>query len=192
MPARIIDLREFGGNRRPERISEREPPERPDAVRGERPAGEAVLLAWEAPEFDYHPANGRLLTIIGALLAAGGIAAAFFGNFLFAALLVISGGLIFSHAARRPRTLSLRVTSRGIWADDRRYEFGQLKSFWIFYDPPLTKDLSMISHKTLLPAVRVPLGDLDPVRLREILLPFLREEKQDESLIDVVAKRLGF
>lgn len=152
----------------------------------------SALFEWEAPEFTYDPATTRIRVAIGVLLVVGGIAAALFGNFLFAILLAIAGGLILAYAAKPPRTLSLAVTSRGVVVGSRLYEFEELVSFWIFYDPPLFKELTLQSKKTFMPMVRMPLGDLDPLRLREVLLPFLKEQRQEASAIDIVAKRLGF
>lgn len=151
-----------------------------------------ALVGWEAPEFEYQPASVGIRTAIGVLLIAGGVVAAFFKNFLFATLLAIAGGLILAYAAKPPRTLSLAVTSRGVAVGSRLYPFEDLSSFWIFYDPPLFKELALQSKKTFMPMVRIPLGDLDPLRLREVLLPFLKEQRQEASAIDIIAKRLGF
>ncbi len=151
-----------------------------------------VFLSWKAPEFTYDPATLRIRTAIGALLVAGGVVAAFFKNFLFAILLAVAGGLILAYAAKPPRTLSCAVTARGIAVGSRLYEFEELTSFWIFYDPPLFKELALQSKKTFMPMVRIPLGDLDPLRLREVLLPFVKEQRQEASAIDIIAKRLGF
>lgn len=157
----------------------------------EYPAAMA-LLAWEAPEFEYQPANAGILTKVGVLFIASGIAAAFFKNFLFAILLAIAGGLLFSYAGKTPRRLRFVLTSRGVLAGRHLYEFEDIRSFWIFYDPPLMRELALQSKRTFMPMVRVPLGDLDPVRLREVLLPFLKEERQEASVIDIISKRLGF
>ncbi|MDP3727402.1 MAG: hypothetical protein Q8R35_02045 [bacterium] len=151
-----------------------------------------AIIDWEAPEFDPDAAGSALQLLAGALLIIGGIAAAFFKNFLFALLLVISGGLIIGHAFRIPREIRFALTGRGIRVGNRLYEYESLESFWIFYDPPLFKELSLRSRRTVMPDVRVPLGELDPLQLRKILLRFLREEEQQLSLVDIVAKRMGF
>lgn len=151
-----------------------------------------LILEWHAPEFEHSAEGALFLFLIGALLAIGGVTALFFKNFLFAAFLFIAGGLTIYHAYRMPRHIRFAVTSRGIIIGDRVYEFENLQSFWIFYDPPLFKELNIESKKTFMPRIRMPLGDLDPLRLREILLPLLKEVKHEQSLIDVVSKRIGF
>ena len=154
----------------------------------EQPAG---LIAWTAPDADPESAAVPQL-LFGGVLILGGVVAAFLKNPLFAILLGISGGLLIAHAFRTPRQLRLAVTARGIQVGGRLYEFDATESFWIFYDPPLFKELSLRSKKTMMPVIRVPLGDLDPLRLRGILLRFLREQEQELSLTDILSKRLGF
>ena len=88
--------------------------------------------------------------------------------------------------------MKFSVTSHGIRVGSRLYPFEDLRSFWIFYDPPLFKEISLRSKKTFMPVIRAPLGELDPIRLRHILLRFLREEEEETSVVDIIAKRLGF
>ena len=151
-----------------------------------------ALLEWSAPEFAPNADRGTLLLAAGALLVIGGIVAVILGNYLFAVFLWVAGGLVASYAFRKPLEIRSAVTSRGLVVSNRLYEFENLDSFWIFYDPPLFRELSLHSKKMFMPFVRVPLGELDPLRLRGVLLRFLKEEKQEESLIDIIAKRLGF
>ncbi|MBI4132844.1 MAG: hypothetical protein HY473_02050 [Candidatus Sungbacteria bacterium] len=204
MRNRVIDLRkpkqELEGETIP-KISEKPaapvaaPPEKKtaeSAVSEPENSPSSILLAWEAPEFEQSASGALVLLLVGTLLVVGSAGALFFKNFLFALLLSIAGGLVISYAYRTPHQIRFRVTARGIGIGGKLYEFETLSSFWIFYEPPLAKELSLVSKKMFAPAVRAPLGDLDPLRLREILLRFLKEEKHEESLVDILAKRLGF
>ncbi len=149
------------------------------------------LLEWTAHEFD--PASDSSLQfLIGGVLIVGGIVALFFGNFLFALLLALAGGLVMAHAFRIPREMRLAVTGRGVEVGRRLYGFENIASFWIHYDPPLFKELLLNSKKAMMPHIKIPLGDLDPLQLRKVLLRFLPEEEQEISLIDILSKRLGF
>lgn len=163
----------------------------PEGLVDDAIAGRA-LIEWEAADFEYDQSGAAVLLIFGALLGVGGVGALFFKNFLFAIFLFIAGGLVISHAFRAPRQIKFSTTSRGIKVGSRLYPFEDLKSFWIFYDPPLFKELALRSKKTFMPVIKAPLGELDPVRLRHILLRFLREEQEEMSAVDIIAKRLGF
>ena len=151
-----------------------------------------VLFFWETHEFDFSAEKGMFLLVSGIVLIAGGVAVVFFGSFLFALFLIIAGGLTAFYSFQYPRGLRVLVTSRGIVVGQRLYEFDELESFWIFYHPPLYRDLCLVSRKTFMPAIRAPLGDADPVALRDVLIRFLPEKRQEESVIDIIGKRIGF
>ncbi len=149
------------------------------------------LLEWTAHEFD--PASDSSLQfLVGGVLIVGGMVALFFGNFLFVLLLVLAGGLVMAHAFRIPREIRFAVTGRGIEVGKRLYTFEGIESFWIHYDPPLFKELALKSKKAVMPHIKIPLDDFDPLQLRKTLLRFLPEEEQEISLTDVISKRLGF
>lgn len=200
MPNPIIDLRrlknELGRRVRPERALE-PPPEHElleaaivaDPEDPFEDTADPALLEWAA--LDFEPAD-LVPFVIGVLLLVGAAAAAVFKNFLFALLLVLAGGLVVGHAYRTPRLIRIALTGRGIEIGSRRYEFESLESFWIFYDPPLFKEVALRSRRAVMPAVRVPLGDFDPLQMREVLLRFLPEAEQELSLVDIISKRLGF
>lgn len=151
-----------------------------------------VIFKWRAPEFDYHPQKNLTSLLFGVLLCLGAIAALFFKNFLFSILLVISGGLVIHRSSQEPSELYFYISSRGMKIGARLYRFEDLESFWIFYDPPSFKELILRSKKALVPIIRVPLGEANPLEIREVLLRFLKEEKHEDSLVDVISRSLGF
>ncbi|MBI4132448.1 MAG: hypothetical protein HY474_02345 [Candidatus Sungbacteria bacterium] len=151
-----------------------------------------AILEWTTPDAEPEAIGSGLQLLGGGALLIGAVVALFFRNFLFALLLILSGLLVIGQAFRAPRQIRFAVTARGIKIGSRLYEFDALESFWIFYDPPLFRELALRSRKHLMPVVKVPLGDTDPLRLRQSLLRFLPEEEQELSLLDIISKRLGF
>ena len=67
-----------------------------------------------------------------------------------------------------------------------------LRSFWIFYNPPEEKEISFRSKKTFFPYIRIPLADQNPNEIRKYLLKFMSEKRHRESIIDTWMKRVGF
>lgn len=187
-----IDLRKTKKRGRdPDESNQEFLPARPESL-PETELSEEILLHWEALEFEPDPNRDLILLGLGGLLIAGAVAAFFLQTFIFGAMLLISGGLIASYVFRQPRRLHTFISGRGVTIENRQYEFQDLKSFWIFYDPPLWKDLSLESKKTLMPRIKIPLDGQNPLRLREILLRFLPEVEHQETLTDIISKRLGF
>jgi len=152
----------------------------------------AIILDWQAREYDYHPQKSLTLFLFGILLCLGAIVTLLFKNFLFALLLAISGGLVIYRSHRGPRELNSYISSRGVKIGRRLYQFEDLESFWIVYDPPSSKELILKSKKALMPIIRAPLGEVNPLQIREVLLRFLKEERHEDSLVDVISKSLGF
>lgn len=151
-----------------------------------------VLLSWHALEYPRIRRRPEWFLALAALTVALVIAALVIQNYFFAFFLAVAGALIGWFAARAPRLIRLAITDKGIMIDRKLHEFKELKSFWIFYDPPLFNEISVISKKTIMPRIVVPLEGTPQEKVRDILRRFLPEEKQEESLITLVSRALGF
>ncbi len=78
------------------------------------------------------------------------------------------------------------ITPEGIVIDNQLFEFNSLESFWILYEPKRKKEIVFKRKNALLPSIKIPLGSTDPVKVRKVLINFLAEEKQKESLFDLL------
>jgi hypothetical protein len=147
---------------------------------------------WTAPEFEHYRKSKSWFIVTG--LIAGGLFlwALFTKNILFALLIGLSYFSIATYALKKPKEIHLAITPRGIKIDQALYEFENLKSFWIFYDPPEIKELSLRSKKTIMPYIKIPLGEQNPVKVRQILIKYLPERRHKESLIDNLARQMRF
>lgn len=151
-----------------------------------------TLIAWEAPEFVYYKKTSGWYAIMGLV----GIILTIYAIATKNPIMAITFGLIFIvifvYAEKKPLLLKFGITPKGIKVQDRIYYFDYLESFWIFYDPPLVKTLSVKSRKVLMPLIKIPLGKANPLEARKILLKYLEEKEQRESLIDVIARIIRF
>jgi hypothetical protein len=109
-----------------------------------------------------------------------------------AIFLLLAIFLIIIYALKEPRLLNLSITPLGIKIDKSLYKFSDISSFWIFYDPPEVKEISFKQKKAFFPYLFVPLGNTDPNQVRKILLKFLPEKKQKESIADNIGRILRF
>jgi len=80
--------------------------------------------------------------------------------------------------------MKFALTERGVLIEKTLYPWQNLQSFWIFYNPPLHKDLALESKKAFMPRIKIALGKTDPSQVRDIVKKFLPEVEQEESLID--------
>lgn len=151
-----------------------------------------MFLSWHALEYPHSHRRPEWFLTLAVVTIALVITALVFRNYFFAFFLAVAGALIGWFAMRAPKFISFAITNEGVMIDRRFHEFKELKSFWIFYDPPLFDEISIISKKTIMPRIVIPLGGTPQEKVRGILRRFLPEEKQEESLITLVSRVLGF
>lgn len=149
-------------------------------------------IEWSAPEFEYYRKNRSWFATVGVIAAGLFIWAVFSKNLIFAFLIILSCFSVIAFALKRPNYLNLAITPKGIKINKTLYAFDNLRSFWIFYQPPLVRELSVRSQKTIMPYIKIPLGEQNPVEIRRFLLKYLPEKKHKESLIDNLARQLKF
>jgi len=149
-------------------------------------------IEWQAPEFTYYPKN-RSWLVASALIALGLIIWGILTyNFLFVLLMLLGYFSVIVYALKKPRLLRLTLTPKGVKVGKMIYPFENLKSFCIFYQPPLIKELSLQSKKKFIPYIKIPLGEANVDEVRKFLLKYLPEKKHRESLIDDLARSLKF
>jgi len=149
-------------------------------------------LEWSAPEFVQYSKNKSWFIIVGLIAAGLFLWALLIKNLLFALLIGLSFFSLVTFALKKPREIRLAITSKGIKIDKTLYSFDNLKSFWIFYEPPEVKELSLRSKKTIMPYIKISLAEQNPAEVRKFLIKYLPERKHKESLIDNLARQLKF
>lgn len=150
------------------------------------------FISWETEEYAYTPKTKDWYWAVLIFTVAFVVVAYILDNFLFGVFMLVAGFTTALYGARRPRRVIFSLLPQGVKIDKRLYTYRSLKSFWIHYDPPHKKEISLISKKMLVPKIYLPLGDTDPNAVREILIKYLRESEHHESLTENLAKYFGF
>lgn len=153
---------------------------------------EPLQIEWQAPEYEFRKKTADWFWVAGIITIAFIFSSVVLKNILFAVLVVIGSFSLMLYAARKPKIVSFSVGPKGIQIAERIYYYDDLKSFWINYNPPQTKELIIESKKTFMPHITIMLGDADPVKARDFLLKFLPEQKNEESLITTISRLIGF
>lgn len=174
----VIDLRKLRGEK---------------SVEQEQELGERrESLSWQTLEYQHYKKSKDWFWALFIMTLAFLIVAIITKNFLFGTFTIIAGFAIALLGGKKPQQVEVSISGRGVQIENNLYLYETLTSFWIFYQPPDIKELSLKSEKLLMPYIKVPLGDADPAAIRKFLLQFLPEEAQEESFIDVIARRLKF
>lgn len=150
---------------------------------------ENSLFHWQAPEFV--PSGWDKRWYLGAtLILAAIVIYALISNSPVMAITFILIGLVgFIHLQKEPRILDFAVTNEGVIAGNEIYEFKEVRSFWIFYEPHI-QVLSLRMTGKVMPFIHIPIHEEDPVEIRELLLQFIPEVRQEPSLVDNLERLL--
>lgn len=182
----IVDLRKGNPAEQKKLAAKEVPPEE------FLPKGKGILHEWEAPEFTKYEKD----VYWTAILAIGSIAITIFflltKNYIGALVIAMLAILVYVYSKKEPRLIRFAITPMGIKIENKLYKFEELKSFWIFYEPGEIKELSVRTKQLINPYLGLPLGNAKPVTIRQIMLKFLREKKQEEPVANILARRLGF
>jgi|SRR3989338_2863107 len=156
------------------------------------PPAKPPLISWEAPSFHFNPQKRYLSLIIIALLTSGGGALLFFkGDMLTAIFLLLSSLILILYSTKRPEISKITIDQRGVAIGDSIHYYRDLKSFWIHYNPNSLKELSLESKKWYMPYVKVSIENNNPLLVRSLLINFLAEKEHEQSLVDIVARKIG-
>lgn len=147
-----------------------------------------VLYRWKGPEFEVYERDKKWYLVMSAILLIIISWALYSNSPIMAITFILIGVVGYIYVNKEPRVLDYIVTHDGVIVGNELYQYENIDSFWIFYEPPHTKILSLKTKGILLPFVHVPLHDEDPVRVREIILDHIPERKQEEGLTEVLER----
>ena len=153
---------------------------------------EPKTIEWEAAEYEHGEKSADWFWAVGIITLAAIVSAFLLKNFLLGILSGLIGFSISLYGARKPATVKFKLGPRGVQIGNKLYDYENLASFWVEYDPPRRKELILKSKKALVPHINIMLGDADPGEIREYLSQFLEEEKIEESWADTISKIAGF
>jgi len=149
-------------------------------------------MDWKTEEFAYHEKT-RNWFIAGGILFFLIVGYFAYSKQLITALtFLLLGFTIYIFSIKKPRTINCFITHQGITVDEVFYPFKEIESFWIFFEPPDFKFISLKHKKQYLPYSQIPIGDEDPMKIRKILMEYLPEEEQQEPFSDKLARLLKF
>lgn len=152
----------------------------------------APTFSWTAPEYEYFEKHPKWYWLMGGILLAIIIYAIVTNSFIMAITFILIGMLGYVYAEREPRNIEIAILVDGIKVETYFYNYDDIRSFWIFYEVEEgLKILSLHSKKTFLPYVHVPIGNANPIKIRETLLNYLPEIKQELTIIDRLERLIG-
>lgn len=153
-------------------------------------------ISWRVDTHEHQERSNDWYWGLGLIGLAGASLAVFFGNSLFAVIILLGLGSLWVLVARGPREHEVRVTSRGLHFDGTLYRWSSVESFWVEDEralPPGEQAHLLVTTQGILhPQLIIPIGDNNRARnLREYLRRHSTEEEQEPHMGHHVAQMLG-
>lgn len=149
-------------------------------------------ISWEVSSFHLNPNKKHLIPIIIGALGIGGIGMLFYEkDALTAIFLLLSSLVLILHSGKKPNSFKVVINQTGVAIGDIMHYYKDLKSFWIHYQPGVVKELSLESRKWYVPYIRISIENKNPLAIRSLLINFLLEKEHENSLVDIIARRMG-
>ena len=86
---------------------------------------------------------------------------------------------------------SFAINEDGVVLGSKFIAYKEIKDFFIIYEPPEVKTLHLEFNQGWRPRLAVPLGEQNPLAVREVLLKYLAEntERTEEPLSDYLSRK---
>jgi len=149
-------------------------------------------VTWEAPEHTHFEKSNDWYWVLWIIAIGASIASFFWGNFLFALLILIAAVTVTLMCLKRPRIVPFGVMTRGVRCGDKLYPYSNLESYYIDEHNPegpilLLKSKSLYSMLLVMPIPEEYIDDIE-----DLLRNRLPEEELQEPLAHKVLEFFGF
>ncbi len=146
----------------------------------------AKKISWVAKDFIKPERSSDWYWFAGIIGIGVSFLAIYFGNILFALLILISLFALFVQSSVEPSDKKFELNRKGVVSGEILYPYSTLESFWVIDEDGWDRDRLLVkSKKTLMPLIVIPLGkDVTPEQISDFLLEYLNEEQMEDSQIN--------
>ncbi len=148
-----------------------------------------MAITWQAYEYNQperHPHWFAVLWIFALALAA---VAVILKSYLLAVFLMLAAAMVHIFAVRPPSQYTFSLDAEKLSIGNKTHPLNDFTSFWIF-ERDDGNILSLEGRRFLNAHLHIPLADINPQEVRELLAESLAEKEHEESLLDLLAERL--
>ncbi len=154
---------------------------------------ENFTIEWAILEHPFEPKSKDWTWIVGIIGLGVALASAILGNLIFALFLGLATVALIIHGRKDADLLEIGISKKGVRINREFFPYQTLKSFWVHEEENFPTTLSILSRERFFfPHITVPVPEeLDPDKLRDVLLDFLDEAYPPPSTIEALAHFLG-
>ncbi len=154
-------------------------------------------IDWSALEYEEKERSKDWFWALGIIVVTSSIASIIFGNYFFAALLVLSGVLLGFFSVKKPDMVPYELNMRGLKIRNRLYVYENIKSFWVQVDTSgegkLKPILFIKTERLFMPIISIPIESNMARSIRSIMLSknVIEEEMKEHPSLSIM-ESLGF
>ncbi len=158
-------------------------------------------LTWSALEYEEKERSKDWFWALGVIVVTASLASIIYGNYFFAALIIISGLLLGFFAVKKPEIISYELNDHGLKIRNRLYPYENIQSFFIqtsssrkHKDGQISKPTLFIkSERFFMPIISVPIEDSLAEDIYIIMSTNnIKEEEMVEHVSEKIMESLGF
>ncbi len=150
------------------------------------------IISWSGPLY-YHQPDARVVWFAAFILfAVAALLQVFQKNLITTIFFGLLGTTVLIRSHKIPPNAKFEASPLGVKVNDRTYGYREIKSFWVEYRPEIgIKELSLQLKKWYRTYVKMPIGNQNPVQLRTFLIDFIPEAEHEDTIADVLNRKLG-
>ncbi len=149
------------------------------------------LISWNSFEHVHIEKNNDWYWAVGIITITAAALAFILNNIIFGIFILVGAFALVVHSSKKPDTVYCEINDRGIVINGVLYPFLTLDSFWIDAHRSPSK-IIIKSHKLFVPFIIVYIDEVDPEKVRDILLNYIAEQEHTEPISHYILERLGF
>lgn len=154
---------------------------------------EDIILTWRTPEFIKYSKDNSWYWAVGIIFASLVFVFLVLESFTGAILFGLIATMVIVYGAKDPKMINASITEDGVLLGGLFHDYEEdLRSFWINYQPGEVKELILRTNAAFHPHLHISIEDEDPNEIRKALIDFIPEVKIEESLMDIIARKLRF
>ena len=156
--------------------------------------GRKEKFSWQEKEFIKKPKDKRWFLGFFIFFFVIIVVSLLFKSYFLAFLLLISSFSFFVYALKEPLLYTFTIDKNGFTINKEKIPFENVSSFWIFKkEPAAPNEISLNLKKKISNNIKIPIApNQDTEKIRKFLKKYIREKRQEESLIEALLERVGF
>jgi hypothetical protein len=158
----------------------------------ETPQVQASDIQWQAPSFHYKEKTWKWYLVMGFIVLIFVLYGLYTQSYVTAITFIVFAAVYYYLQKEKPKMVNVGVSESGIQFGKHFFPYGNIKEFWIYYEPDLhSLNISIVKKVFSVVNIDVPL-DMPTSILRDYLLRYIPEVKdKQETLTENIIRNFG-